>query len=220
MPEIDPSLFATSMEFELSFMLSGTFGKYSTALATIEADAQQNNPEARNALMKEMSELDDFKRIKEMLGDEFTAKIVEEGFLGDEIQRSLSKYSEDDIQKARQDITEAETTLASFVTGFAETTRNQAIHFFDDATDAEEATWSGTWRKLHGMLTDRDDTALVDVANFFDNLVRLQYADDYDPQATNRGMGVVSDISAVTFYEVFGNHLSRAIIRGTEDGWT
>lgn len=220
MPEIDPSLYASSMEFELHFSLSGIFGAYSSALETMESYTRQTSPEAEAALMKELSEFDAYKRMAELLGEASTANLLGEDLLQSEVKRALSPFTEEEAAEAQQTVAESEAALANFAVGFAAASLEKAVEFFDSQAEAEEATWAGTWRKLHGLLSNRDDTALVDIANFFDNLARLHHADVYDPQAADRGMQATGDISATTFYEVFSNHLSRAIVKGTEDGWT
>lgn len=92
--------------------------------------------------------------------------------------------------------------------------------FGDDEEEIANASWAAAWQKIRDTLHPVGKTYLAEVADFFDSLIRLQYGELYNPMETLRGPVVAADISARTFYEVMEKHLSRAIMRSGEDGWT
>ena len=217
-PEIDPSLYHPDAAFELDFALTTLSDTYASHVSTYEAyerQAAQVDAILRNSTLGEM-----VGEIREMVDTS--------GFVGDFMKatiRRADKNEDPDITEA--EYTEAawamhdcETTLVNFVQGYSAASLERSRDFFDDLAEAQESAWRGTWRKLHASLSASQGTAMADVAGFFDYLVREQFKDIFNPADRDRGVSSDIDVSVSTFYEVFENHLSRAITRRTEDGWT
>lgn len=69
--------------------------------------------------------------------------------------------------------------------------------------------WNATWRRMHSNLQSVGGDGIVPIAEFFDELVEIQYPKTYDPTDWYRGTEARIDVAAFTFYEVFKPHLTR-----------
>lgn len=89
-----------------------------------------------------------------------------------------------------------------------------------EGKEALEMSWRSVWTRYRNVIKPLGGTVLADVGDMIDDVVRLKYPDSFDPTDFMRGAEAKADVSTAAFYEVFGPHLKRAIMRSGEDNWT
>jgi len=212
--EVDPAIFQKDRGLEFAFAITSAAEQFSSSFSQIESYLKVNDPEA---LAAEFGHV--IKSITDSLGHE---GITLSGIKVEAISMSGEKdeVSEEDYLSARESYEAAQTNLMGYVFGYHDYLAGHLGAVYDDEEEVEETAWSCSWEKLRDTLQPVGGPFLADVADFFDRLIKGKYGEKYDPIDRLRGPVVSQDISARTFYETMEEHLSRAIMRSGEDGWT
>lgn len=217
MPEFDPSVFEKQNSFELDMLLVDAACALTDAERVIAGHAEQSAEADR--LEMQLRNTDVFKSLESAVGAEFASFTIRE-LSGDEAKSDKKVITPGDVEAAAENKYQAGTAIAEIVAGLAADTIKRSRPFFDTDEETIEVSWSGAWGRLYTIASRLDSNEIVDVAAFFDALVRLKYPQAYDPMDATRGYTITADVAARTFYERFGAHLGRAIVRDTNDGWT
>jgi len=100
-------------------------------------------------------------------------------------------------------------SLAGYTSAWQKHIDSNTVEIYPDKNERELKAWRATWNRMHSSLKAVGSDAIAPIAEFFDQLVAIQYPTSYDPTDWNRGNEARLDVASFTFYEVFKNHLTR-----------
>lgn len=209
----------------VNFLIARLASGYSGSMEIVGQYLKQNDPELQEGLLREVKEIPGFQKVEELLGTLLGAHIVgnvkvEATQLGGE--ESQNHIEEDEYLENRKSADVSSRDIVGLVVFMQENvyTRLVELELCDTDEAAAEMSWKSVWGRLVASIKPLGGGVLADVADLFDDLVRQKYHNTYDPVDIYRGRESRNDISTKTFYNVFGPHLNRAIMRSGEDGWT
>jgi hypothetical protein len=111
-------------------------------------------------------------------------------------------------------------TMIAYLLGYKRYLDNKLADIYEDSVDRDEMSWKMTWKKLKDSVASSDKGVISEIADFFDNLVAIEYQENFDRTDQFRGLGARSDTSARIFYTVFEPHLKRATQHQGRDNWS
>ena len=211
-PEIDPIIFTKDHAMQFEAELRDTSNEFTNSRETIETLLLRNSPEANNAALQDVLDTnEDVRAMVEMLGDFGRVMAVE-------IANMMDPEDEKKMTKAQETRATAEQYLIGYVKGY-QTYMLQNMDGLFDPDEATEMSWGVAWRKVRDVLRPVGGAVLAYVVEYFDDLTRLAYPNDYEASSALRGERVASNPATRTFYEEMAPHLGRAILN-RDDHWS
>jgi hypothetical protein len=205
------------LEFDLAIITQAEL--FVDSCVVIDRYQDESDPDVQAAKTRDFEQSGQADKLKQTIGEtlaKFTlgdgeSITLEPGIAGMSIV-AIPSVSDEEYSIAIADKERSEQLLTTYVIHYQKFLEANLKDIYEDSLVREVKSWETAWKKIQSTLHPLGGTTLIEIADFFDGLVELEYP-SFDDMDKLRGAAARLDSAASTFYEIFNDHLGRAIQR-------